>query len=337
MDSRRVSLDLVYQGKNITKNIAPDLKNFSHTDNASGQADDVSIELKDESGKWISSWRPTKGDILHPKIITVNWGKDGDKQVLDCGIYMVDEPSYSGRPRVLNLGAVSTPANTDFMTTLKSRTWDGASLKGIARSIAKSAGLGLYYDSKTDPVFKSEKQSDEADVSYLFNICQKAGMSMKLYNNKIVIYSEAEYERKTPVATIVESDLLTGWSLNTTFTDTGYDGCLIEYTNPDTGEKLAYLFKAPGKKGKKYFKINEKADSYAEAVRLTKSKLRELNKKEYTGSLPMPGNLKWLASQTVRLKGFGFFDGVWFIDKISRTVGGGFTMSLDIHRILEGY
>jgi phage protein D len=69
MDTRRAYVEIIYEGKNITDNIAPDLKNFSYNDNASGTADDITIELKDNLGKWIEGWAPTKGDIINATII----------------------------------------------------------------------------------------------------------------------------------------------------------------------------------------------------------------------------------------------------------------------------
>jgi phage protein D len=336
MESRRASIELIYEGKNITADIAPDLKEFKFNDNASGMADDVTVELKDNKGKWLSIWAPQKGDIIKPTIITQNWRREGDEQRLFCGTFLVDEPKYSGPPRVLSLGAVSVPANTGFMTTEKSRTWDSASIKKIAQTIAASAGLQLFFDSKSNPVVDFLEQSDTSDVSFLFDLCLQNGLAMKLYNNRIIIFNEAEYEAKPAVATHTMSEMI-HWDAKTTFTDTGYDGCKVEYMDPDTGESLSYTFRAPGKKGKKIYKVNETAQSLAEAQRLTKAKLRELNKKEYTFSFTTDGCPEQVSSQTVNINGFGFFDGKYYIDRIERKVGGGTTATLDLHRVLEGY
>lgn len=337
MGSRRVSIELIYQGKNITEDIAPDLLRFAYSDNATGMADDVTIELKDNNRKWISSWAPNKGDIIKPSIITTDWRYGGDNCRLFCGTFLVDVPSYSGPPRIMALGGIAVPVNTGFMTTQKSRTWESASIKKIAQTIANNAELKLHFDSKLNPVIQFIEQSEEADVSFLLNVCKSAGLAMKLYNQKIVIYNEVEYEAKAPVATLIESDM-ENWSANTSWTDTGYDGCKVEYTDPDSGATLSYTFWAPGRKnGKKVFKENCEAKSHADAQRLAKAKLRELNKKEYSFSCTLPIRLDLCAGQAVNLESFGRFDGKYFIDKIGYTVGGGSTISLDLHRCLEGY
>lgn len=358
MDTRRATIELEYEGTNITKEISLDLKSFSYTDNASGSADDVSIELKDETGKWISSWAPTKGDIIRPKIVTHNWRFDGDSQSLDCGIFLVDDIGYSGRPRVVNIGAISSPSNTDFMTTNKSRTWENASVKKIAQTTAGNAGLNVFFDSKTNPVIDFIEQSEEPDVSFLFELCQKNGLAMKLYNNRplfrlsgaeyisIVIFNEAEYEAKAPVATLTENGReingtktigMKSWSAKTSFTDTGYDGCKVQYTDPDNGELRTHTFKISGRAGEKIYIVNEECDSLARAQRLAKSKLRELNKNEFALSISIIGNLGLFAAQTVKVMDLGIFDGKYYIDKISRSVGSGFEAGLELHRCLEGY
>jgi phage protein D len=336
MDTRRATIELKYRGVNITEDVAPDLKNFRITDNASGTADDVAIELKDDTGKWISDWAPQKGDIVIPKILTTNWRGENDHQSLDCGIFLVDELSYTGRPRVFNIGAVSTPSNTDFMTTEKSRTWQGASVQQIARNISSNAKLSLLFDSKVNPIIDFIEQSKEPDVSFLFDVCNKYGLAMKLYNQKIVIFSEREYEAKEAATTLYETDM-TRWDAKTTFTDTGYDGCNISYTDPNSGATLTYTFMAPGRTGKKIFKVNETATNLAEAERLTKAKLRELNKKEFAISFDMAGNLGLFSSQTFYLDDLGIFKGKYYIDKITRSLGNSFTCSLEAHHCLEGY
>jgi phage protein D len=336
MKTRRASIQLIYEGKNITDDVTPDLKSFTYNDNASGMSDDVSIELKDDSRKWISSWAPAKGDIIIPAIITENWNFEGDYQSLDCGRFVIDEPSYSGRPRVLSLGAISAPADSDFMTVERSRTWQKASLKKIAQTIAGHAKLDLFFNSSSNPVIPFVEQSRESDAAFLSNLCQKNGLAIKIYNQEIVIFNEMEYEAGSPVMTIGEIDLLQ-WNARTTFTDTGYDGCKIAYTNPKSNTTFTYTFKPSGRTGSKIYRMNETAGSLAEAEQYARCKLRELNKKEYVLSLELPGNLELFPTQVVTVKDLGIFNGNYYIDKVSHKIGGGFTTSLELHQCLVGY
>jgi phage protein D len=335
-NARRAAIELYYKGKNITDYIEKDLQSFTYTDVASGEADSVSIELNDIEKKWIGDWAPAKGDTIEPTIIVNDWEQYGDNQKLYCGKFLVDEPGYSGPPRMMSLGAVSVPANTNFMDVLNNHAWDSASVKKIAETIAKKSKLSLKFVSSYNPVIKRVEQNDTADVSFLYDLCQSNGLSMKVYSNTIIIFYEPDYESADAVMTITE-EKIKGWSAKTTFTDTGYDGCLIQYTEHKRGKTHKYTFWAPGHKGgPKVCKINERAENLAEAQRLAKAKLRELNKAEYTITITMVGNTKLYASQTVMIDGFGRFDGKYYIDKIDHNLPG-YEITITLHKCLEGY
>jgi hypothetical protein len=248
---------------------------------------------------------------------------------------MVDEPEYKGRPRTLSLNAAALPSNNDFRDTTKSRTWENVTTMGLANDIASNAGLSLYYDTAKFYTISYLEQSEQADSAFLADVCSKYGLSLKIYNDKIVIFSEQEYEAKEPIATITEQMTEGNWSAKKSFTGTGYDACVLTYTPPDSGEKLQYTF-APAGTTNKILRLNDEVASVAEAEIVAKAKLREANIKQYTMSLTVPGNVDLIASSTVIVSGFGVFDGKYYIDKSDYSVGGGFTSSLELHRALEG-
>ncbi len=337
MLTRRASIDIDYEGVNISKEIADDLEGFTYTDNASGVADDISITLNDKNKKWLSTWAPLEGDTVKAKILTTNWKKYGDSQVLDCGTFIVDEPSYSGRPIIAIINAISFPANKDFKDTPKSRTWENATIENIAATIAENAGIELFYDSSINQTIDYVEQSETSDSAFLLDLCKKNSLAVKIYSNKLVMFSEMEYEQKISIATIDENDCEPNWTAKKTLTDSGYTGCKIEYTDPLTKETFSYLYELPNIAGpKKIFKLNEVVYSYAEAERLAKSTLRELNKKQTTLSLTIIGNVNLIASSCVDIVGFGRFDGKYYIDKANHSIPD-FKTSIEIRKVLEGY
>ncbi|MFT5873862.1 MAG: phage protein D [Clostridium sp.] len=335
MLTRRASIDLKYKGINISSDIAKDLISFSYEDAASGESDNIDITLKDELKKWLGPWAPLEGDTITASIKTINWRHDGDSQNLNCGSFLVDEVSYAGRPITVNIGAIAIPVSTDFREKKKSKTWNKATIAKIASTIAKNAKLSLVFDA-SDFTIPFVEQSEIEDISFLHSLCIENGLVMKVYNNKLVIFSEAKYEAKPSIATLKESDLLPGWSGKTTLTNAGYGACLLEYTLPKNNKTYKYTFKVPNAKTSKVLKINESVSSIAEAERLTKSKLREENKKGTTLNVSLPLRLDLIASCNVNIKDLGRFDGKYYIDKAKHTVGGS-TTALELHRVLEGY
>lgn len=336
MLSRRADIDITYENVNITADIINDLKSFSYVDNASGEADSISIIMKDDEKKWITSWIPKQGDIIKPKIKTLNWETEGQNQLLDCGIFIVDEPTFSGRPIKINIGAISTPVNNDFMTVPRSRTWEKVAIQKIAQTIADSSDLNLYYDTKYNPIIEFVEQSEQPNIGFLYDICVKNGLALKIYNSKIVIFREEEYESKQEIAAIDEKDMKS-WSAKNTSTNTGYDACLLEYTLPNNQKKYSFTYRAPGRSGNKIFKLNETVYSAAEAERRTKAKLRELNKSETTLSIILPGNVNLLSSSNVIVTGLGIFNGKYYIDKAIHGAENGYHVQLELHKVLEGY
>lgn len=335
MLTRRASIDIKYKGINISSDIAKDLISFSYEDAASGESDNIDITLKDELKKWLGPWAPLEGDTITASIRTINWRHDGDSQILNCGSFLVDEVSHAGRPITVNIGAIAIPVSTDFREKEKSITWNKATISKIAGTIAKNAGLSLTFDA-SDFIIQFVEQSETEDISFLHNLCIKNGLAMKVYNNKLVIFSEAKYEAKPAISTLNESDLLPGWNGKTSLTNAGYGACLLEYTLPKNNKTYKYTFKAPKARSAKVLKINESVSSVAEAERLTKSKLREENKKGTILNISLPLRLDLIASCNVNIEDLGRFDGKYYIDKAKHTVGGS-TTSLELHRVLEGY
>ena len=76
-------------GTSVTQDILPDLLSFSYDDKETNEADEISLTLKDPTGKWASKWKPDGGEVVRAYIAsgTVD-GKKGRE--LFCGKFFVD-------------------------------------------------------------------------------------------------------------------------------------------------------------------------------------------------------------------------------------------------------
>lgn len=338
MQARRSNITLKYSGVDITKYISEDLLSFQYTDNASGNADDISITLKDEKAKWLNDWFPEKGDSISAVINTINWLKNGDNGSLNCGSFIVDEPEYSGPPRIMTLKAISTPSNTNFTSTAKSKSWEKIRLSAIANNIADSAGLDLFFDVPSDPLYTRKDQSETSDMNFLADLCKSEGFGFKVTDNKIVIYDETKYEQQASVITLsASSGLINSYNFKTSLTNTSYAGCRIKYRNAKKGKVIDYLYTIKDiTDSDKIYEINSIVTSYDEAVRLAKKKLREVNKKQCTATLNVFGDLRYVGAVCVDLSEFGAFSGKYFVDKATHNFLG-YNVDLEMHKVLEGY
>lgn len=323
----KVSID--YNGKKLKDKINDYIESFSYTDVASGESDSISVSLHNIDKKWLNEYMPEKGDSITSNIIIKNWIKDGDKKTFKCGSFTIDDISFSGRPLSGIIGAVSVPADADFMSTKRTKTWRNVTIKEIASEIAKNAGITLYYEASSIKI--SELEQDNNDSSFLYSLCQKYGLAMKVFNNKLIIFDEARYEAKNPVATIDETDIKGSWNYNTTILGS-YTGARISYTDPDSDETITVQV---GSEGRMY-EFNSQADSKYDAELQATAKVNQANRSITTMTIKIMANTAIVATSVIEITGLGKINGMYYVEKVKHTVSSsGYDMSLTLHKILN--
>lgn len=324
--SRKARLGIEYNGKALSQKISDLVEGFSYNDVASGSSDTISLSLENMDKKWMNEWMPQRGDSIKAKILLANWEQVGIKSSFECGTFTIDDITIKGRPLTIDVGAVSQPANEGFTGTKKTKTWEKITVKEIASQIATDSKMALYYTAKTININKIE-QSKEADSSFLYSLCSKYGLAMKVYSNRLVIFDEEEYENKPAVIKLTEGDLLS-WTYNTTTAGT-YTGARVAYTDPDTGKTISFTTGQPGR----LYDVNVSVDSKYDAELQAKARLRAENKKMNTLNITIVGNPNIIASSVVSVSGLGKISGYYYVDSVSHSLGNGYTMSLKMHKV----
>ncbi|MCD7862872.1 MAG: LysM peptidoglycan-binding domain-containing protein [Lachnospiraceae bacterium] len=300
---------------------------LTYTDIASGESDSVTITIQDREAERIGSLKPPKGADLGVQIIATNWNGYDGTQTLDCGTFVLDDLSYSGRPRVCSIGGVSVPIMNDFKSLSRSNTWDSTTIKDIASTITDRYGATLYYDADTIQISEIE-QNNQTDSSFLYSLCEKYGLSMKVYNNKIVIFDPVTYEAKAAVMTIYESNM-EEWSYDTTVDGT-YTGVSLDYSDPDTDETYSVLMGTEGR----LYSITSQASSQYDAELQAAAKVNEANREIDTMEITIVANPSLVASHCVDISGVGSgADGKYYVDKIKHTINDGYKMVLTLHKV----
>lgn len=356
-------LQLEFASVNVSADLLPDLLSFSYEDKETNEADEISITLKDEHGKWAGTWKPDGGETVQAWIIE---GRvDGIGPEIYCGKFYVDSLSVSGAPRTFGLRAVSIPLNTSIRKKQKSRSWAKQSMFDIANTIANEHGVGLVFDVLGDVKMDKQKQDRESDLRFLSRLCEDAGWSIKVTDSQIVIFDQASYEKQPPARTITlgESDVLS-WNFESAQSET-YKTCKVTYRDPkkkkrnkagkydfvlkeeykesktttDNQAVSTYTFTDPtvSEDGQEYT-LKTRAASIEEAERLARAKLRELNRRSVTGSLSLIGDVGLIAGMVIAVKGFGSFDGNFIVENARHNVdGGGYVTELGLRRVNSNY
>jgi phage protein D len=347
--ARRTSVEVAFDGADITGSIRPYLLSLTYTDNEADETDDLQIKLQDRDELWLG-WLGEAIEAasaaqlkMEATIVRENWNGDGKDSVLPCGQFELDSVSADGPPSSVTIKGTSLPYSAQIRQTLKSKGWEAYSLSGIAAEMAGMNGMTCMYESASDPYYARVEQWKTSDIDFLSKLCNDAGISLKATNNILVLFDQAAYESKGAVKTIRKGDgLYTKWKLSSGSADTQYASCRVSYVDP-SGSCIEATAKIDDynedAKNNQQLEITAKVESIGEAQSLAEKLLRMHNKFAKTATFALPGDPGLAAGVTVTLAGWRAWDGKYIIRQAKHTVSasGGYTTQITLRRALEGY
>ena len=267
----------------------------------------------------------------------------GRDKVLDCGQFELDSVDASGPPNTITIKATALPYSAQIRQTEKSKAWEAYTLSGIANEMAAANGMTCMFLANSDPSYGRVEQYKQSDIAFLSKLCHEAGISLKATNNLIVLFDQEDYEKKSPVLTIVRgSGSYTKHKLNAGTAGTQYASCRVSYTDPGTGKCIEATVKVEDyndkAKNNQQLEITAKVASVAEAKTKAEKYLRLHNKYAKTATFTLPGNPDIVAGVTAKLTGWGAWDGKYIVEQAAHSVGSsGYTTQVKLRKTLEGY
>lgn len=354
----KINTLIKYNGKDISKDISQYLKSISYNDELDGVADDVSIVLEDRASLWQSDWMPEKGATLEITLISTSWESMNEEvRALELGIFEIDEVNLKSAPNEVTIKAVSVPNATTLRGVEHSRSWEKVDLKKVAQDIADGAKVKLFYDTEETIQLNRAEQSEESDLAFLHKLCSDNGLSVKVFNDSIVIFDTVKYESQSvklifrkngyvpPKKEANEKSeeerpkLITefeNYSFTTAIRDI-YRECKVSHKDGKDKALIEATFTDPNKKIGKTLIVHTQVKDIAEAMKVAKKELRKNNESEVKASLSLRGNFDLVAGVTCQVEGFGYFDGKYIITKVGHNISGAYSCGVDIRRCLEGY
>lgn len=326
---------LLYDQKDITRDITLYATRISFTDKLSGEADGIEIEVEDSAGKWRNTWYPGKGDTL-----TLSLGYK-DKPLTPCGSFSVDEIELSAPPDMVSIRGRAASV-TKAMRTKSNRGFEDTTLAAIAGRIAKKHGLKV--EGRIEPLkLQRITQYGESDLAFLARLAKDYGYIVKVSHDKI-IFSRLKKLRAAPAIKTIKREQLTSYRLRDTLNQT-YSGVKNKHQNSQKRELIS--FNADGTTSTTTVKgmssaadtlnITESAATADESQAKGEAALDAKNEYQYTGSLQLEGDPSLRAGASITLEGFGHADGNWLIQSARHEISrGGFTTDLEIARGLKG-
>ncbi len=137
--------------------------------------------------------------------------------------------------------------------------------------MAAANGMTCMFLANSDPSYGRVEQYKQSDIAFLSKLCHEAGISLKATNNLIVLFDQEDYEKKSPVLTIVRGGggSYTKHKLNAGTAGTQYASCRVSYTDPGTGKCIEATVKVEDyndkAKNNQQLEITAKVASVAEA------------------------------------------------------------------------
>ncbi|SCJ69828.1 Phage protein D [uncultured Flavonifractor sp.] len=294
--------------------IASLVESLTYTDNAADNSDSIDITLNAQDSEWLQGRMPEKGATLRARIRGFNWEQPGDSRCIECGLFVLDDVSFSDAPTTLQMGGVSKPSDSNFSELEREVIWKNTSIKRIGETIAARYGLGFSYDADDYDIECDEQ--DGTDSSYYNTLCKNYGLILKVYARRLWVYDREKYKEKPAVKTFRREDIRPGsFGYSTTLSGT-YTGGYFNYTDAD--KDIDIVCSVGG--GTHTKSVNRRATSvYDASVQLC----AELNAANHgTVKLRFGVDGEWMVSagNCIEISGYGNLDGKYFVDKVTHKV-----------------
>ena len=354
--AREASASISIEGVDISKTVNEYLLSVSYTDNEEDEADDIQIKLQDKDGDWLKKWlndivqkaaaskyeqdgRLTAKGLKITASLSIS-DPSGKVQKMNCGSFELDNLKASGPPSSVTIKGTSLPYGNGVRTEERDKAWEGYTVSKIGKEIATKAGLGFLYDAPKDPLFTRLEQAKQTDIAFLMDVCHRNGLSLKVSDNKLIIFDQSRYEAQNPIIVISWMDgSYTKYDLSTQEGDVQYAACTVKYYHPEKNQTFigtAYAddYEEDNEDNLTLTVTNERVNSPAEAKDLAEKLLRLHNKYEKRCSLTMIGNPLLCAGMTVQLKDFGLWGEKFIIKQCKHEIGtSGYTTKITLRAI----
>lgn len=301
---------LEYEGRDISRNIAPYVLSITYTDALEGESDDLEITLEDRDHRWKSGWWPQRGDRVRLRI-----GYEGEG-IMDCGSFQVDEVELNGPPDTVSMRALAAGV-TSALRTARSAAYENMTFEAIARGIAERHGLRLTGSiSERKRLRRPERvtQREEGDLQFLKRLGEAEGVVFSIKDGQLVWHDQDRLDAAAGLAAIDRRQMIR--FVFRAKTQAVYRACQVSYHDPKTAKEITYTYEAPGIPTGDTLKLQERCENYDDAVVRARAALRRHNSRQIEGAVTEVGNPRRVAGANVGIAGLGVIDGVYQIIKV---------------------
>lgn len=330
-------VEIEYNGRDITADLAPYLSRFSFVDRLNGEADSLDIELAETHhsiSPWLGAWYPDKA-----MEVVAHFGYAHAPLAL-AGRFEVDEVAVESPPMTVRLRSLATGVSKGVRTR-QGRAYENTTLAAVADQVAKRMGAkrkGKIEAVKIDRV----TQYQESDWRFLVRLLREYGYVAKLTdNNKTLAVARLADLAEGVVRELWPEDL-SSWSYRDRITDVpaksevahhdAKTGKLVTY-KMEGGQLVAANTVLAADADKKV--VRAKTPEQAKAKARAMQERHEADKTSFECTLM--GDPDLIAGAAVDVRGLARLNGRYVITEARHDidVGGGYVTSLSMRRLRE--
>jgi uncharacterized protein len=315
-----VEYKIIYEGKDITRDLQGEIESIIYRDKTAGEADELTIVVKDELHRWKDSWNPVKGDKISAQII------DGGN-VLDCGDFTVDEIHFSGSPDGQRATLMALSAGVkDAVRTKTCFKHEGKTLKEIAQAYAdkyKAKLQGIIHNYS----IANATQMHETDLGFLHRLAEEHGYLFTVRGDKwIFTYLPELNDSMKPALTITMGDANTIGLYPFEIVDK-VAGVFVKGQNRYHHSKKKAVFQTLVEAGANpsvdTSATREHVDDDQQGLYKVDGRLYKKNMEQVELKGTMPGNVNVVAGVNVTIEGFYKYNGKYMCTESMHVLNSG--------------
>lgn len=325
-----VDYTILYNQKDISRDISSYIINIQYTDKVTGESDSLEITVEDSDERWRNDWYPAKGDQLQLLI-----RKNG--QQLNAGVFEIDELSAAGGTGGDTLVIKALAAGIKkALRTKNSYAHENKSLREIANTVAADMGLTLN-GTLPDIRINRVTQLQETNLSFLNRIGADYGCVFSIRGNQLIFTYYENIEGRDPSLILKRQDLIS-FDLRDQSHKT-FKQVNLKHHDPSTKSTVSYSSKSDDPDADTMsadsLELRVKADNAQQAAAKGKYALFKNNTQGAGGDVVLPGNLLFLAGNNYQQNGLGQLSGIYHILESTHTINrsGGYITSGNIKRV----